>query len=374
MAEKDYYEILGVPRNATKEEIKRAYRKLALQYHPDRNKSPEAEEKFKEISEAYAVLSDDQKRAEYDAYGRVGIGSKYTTEDLFRGVDFEDIFRDFGFTTPFEEIFERLFRSSWSGPRRARGRDVFVNVDMTLEQAASGITTDISIRRLELCPSCSGSGVKEGTKPRTCPKCKGTGQLRYERRMGFAQFVQIVTCGECGGSGKQITPCDQCRGSGSVYRTREVSVTIPPGVDDGMSLRLAGQGDVEPNGLPGDVYVRVKLKPHPFFKRSGDDLVCKLPISITQAALGVSVKVPTLDGQEELHIPPGTQTESTFVIKGKGMPKLNGKGRGDLLVKVVVRTPTNINKQQEMLLRELAKTLDQEVKPMRREEWDKEPA
>jgi len=374
MAEKDYYEILGVPRNATKEEIKRAYRKLALQYHPDRNKSPEAEEKFKEISEAYAVLSDDQKRAEYDAYGRVGIGSKYTTEDLFRGVDFEDIFRDFGFSTPFEELFQRLFRSSWGEPRRVRGRDVFVDVDMTLEQAASGITTDISIRRLELCPSCNGSGMKEGTKPRTCPKCKGTGQLRYERRMGFAQFVQIVTCSDCRGSGKQITPCDQCRGSGSVYRTREVSVTIPPGVDDGMSLRLAGQGDVEPNGLPGDVYVRVKLKPHLVFKRSGNDLVCKLPISITQAALGTSIKVPTLDGQEELRIPPGTQTDSTFVIKGKGMPKLNGKGRGDLLVKVVVKTPINLNKQQEALLRELAKILDQEVKPMRREEWDKEPA
>ncbi|MEM2921173.1 MAG: molecular chaperone DnaJ [Candidatus Bathyarchaeia archaeon] len=374
MAEKDYYEILGVPRNATKEEIKRAYRKLALQYHPDRNKSPEAEEKFKEISEAYAVLSDDQKRAEYDAYGRVGIGSRYTTEDLFRGADFEDIFRDFGFSTPFEEIFQRLFRGSWGEPRRARGRDVFVDVDMTLEQAASGITTDISIRRLELCPSCNGSGMKEGTKPRTCPKCKGTGQLRYERRMGFAQFVQIVTCSECRGSGKQITPCDQCRGSGSVYRTREVSVTIPPGVDDGMSLRLAGQGDVEPNGLPGDVYVRVKLKPHPVFKRSGNNLVCKLPISITQATLGTSIKVPTLDGQEELHIPPGTQTDSTFVIKGKGMPKLNGKGKGDLLVNVMVKTPTNLNKQQETLLRELAKTLDQEVKPMRREEWDKEPA
>lgn len=374
MAEKDYYEILGVPRNATKEEIKRAYRKLALQYHPDRNKSPEAEEKFKEISEAYAVLSDDQKRAEYDAYGRVGIGSRYTTEDLFRGVDFEDIFRDFGFTTPFEEIFERLFRTGWGGPKRSRGRDVLVDVELTLEQAASGVTTDVSIKRLELCPSCNGSGVKEGTKPRTCPKCKGTGQLRYERRTGFAQFVQIVTCNECGGSGKQITPCDQCRGSGSVRRSREVSVTIPAGVDDGMSLRLAGQGDVEPGGLPGDAYVRVRLRPHPVFKRSGDDLICKMPISVTQAALGTSIKVPTLDGHANLNIPPGTQTDSTFVLKGKGMPKLNGRGRGDLLVKIVVRTPTNLSRQQEALLRELAKTLDQEVKPLRREEWDKEPA
>ncbi|MGQ9597351.1 MAG: molecular chaperone DnaJ [Thermoproteota archaeon] len=374
MAEKDYYDILGVSRNATKEEIKRAYRKLALQYHPDRNKSPDAEDKFKEISEAYAVLSDDQKRAEYDAYGRVGIGSRYTAEDLFRGVDFEDIFRDFGFTTPFEEVFERFFRASWGSPRRARGRDVLVDVDITLEQAASGITRDISIRRLELCPSCNGSGIKEGTKPEMCHRCKGTGQIRHERRMGFTYIVQTITCSECGGRGRKITPCAQCRGSGSVERAREVSVTIPAGVDDGMSLRLAGQGDVEPNGLPGDVYVRVKLKPHPVFKRSGDNLICKVPISITQAALGASIRVPTLDGSEELRIRPGTQTDSILVVKGRGMPKLNGKGRGDLVVKIVVKTPTNLSRQQETLLRELAKTLDQEATPMRREEWDREQA
>lgn len=308
MYEKDYYKILGVPRNATKEEIKNAYRKLAFQYHPDRNKSPDAEEKFKEISEAYAVLSDDEKRRQYDMFGRAGIGQRYTTEDLFRGVDFDEIFRDFGFS-PFEDLFDRLFRGV-GGPRGPRkGRDVFVDLSMTLEQAAHGFETEISVRRLEPCGECGGSGMKPGTKPKSCEKCKGTGQIKYERRMGFAHFMQIVPCDECNGRGKTIVPCEICGGSGYMRRTRRISVRVPPGVEEGTSLRLPGQGDISPDGgTPGDAYVSIHIKPHEIFKRVGDDLICKIPISFSQAALGTQVEVPTLDGSEKLVIEAGTQS------------------------------------------------------------------
>jgi len=369
MSERDYYEILGVSRNATKEEMRNAYRKLAFQYHPDRNKSPDAEEKFKEISEAYAVLSDDEKRAQYDSFGRAGIGQRYTPEDIFRGVDFDDIFRDFGFS-PFRDFFERFFRVGPTVVGPSRGSDRVVNLDMTLEQAMTGTRQEISVNRLEPCHECEGSGARRGTKPKTCPKCKGTGQIRHERRMGFAHFVQVATCGDCRGTGKLVDPCRTCRGSGSIRNARRITVNVPPGIGDGMRLRLPGQGDIGlSGGPPGDAYVQVRLVPHPSFHRTNGDLMCQVPVSISQAALGSEIKVPTLDGVETVKIKPGTQTGATFTLKGKGIPRLNKGGRGNLVVKIVVRTPSNLTERQKQAIRELAGAETKEPKLLDRNEW-----
>jgi len=369
MSERDYYEILGVSRNASKDEIKNAYRKLAFQYHPDRNKSPDAEAKFKEISEAYAVLSDDEKRAQYDSYGRAGIGQRYTTEDIFRGVDFDEVFRDLGFS-PFEDIFGRMFGFGRAGAGAARGRDIVANVSITLDQARAGKRSEVSITRLEPCGECGGSGARAGTRPQVCPKCKGSGQIRYERSVGFAHFMQIVPCDKCGGSGKMVDPCPACRGSGSVRNTRKIMVDIPPGVDDGTSLRLPGQGDIgSRGGPPGDAYVHIRVAPHTFFRRSGDDLICQVPVSVSQAALGTTFRLTTMDGVEILRIAPGAQTGHTFTLRGKGMPRLRGRGRGNLIVRIVVRTPVNITAEQRKLLEELGRTVDEEPQPMRTDEW-----
>ena len=368
MSERDYYEILGVNRNASKDEIKNAYRKLAFQYHPDRNKSPDAEAKFKEISEAYAVLSDDEKRAQYDSYGRAGIGQRYTTEDIFRGVDFDEVFRDFGFN-PFGDLFQRMFGFGGVG-RSTRGRDSIANVSMTLDQAKAGMKAEVSITRLEPCSKCGGSGARAGTRPQVCSKRRGSGQIRYERSVGFAHFMQIVPCDKCGGSGKMIDPCPACRGSGSARNTRKITVDIPPGVDDGTNLRLPGQGDIgSRGGPPGDAYVHIRVAPHPFFRRSGDDLICQVPVSVSQAALGTTFKLTTMDGVETLRVAPGAQTGYTFTLKGKGMPKLRGRGRGNLVVKIVVRTPVNLTGEQKKLLEELSQAVDEEPQPMRTEEW-----
>lgn len=369
MSEKDYYEILGVNRNASKDEIKNAYRKLAFQYHPDRNKSPDAEAKFKEISEAYAVLSDDEKRTQYDSYGRAGIGQKYSTEDIFRGTNFDEVFRDFGFS-PFGDLFEKMFGFGRATPSATRGRSLMAELDLTLEQAKTGIRSEISVDRLEPCGECGGSGVKAGTRPQTCPKCKGSGQIRYERSIGFGRFMQIVMCDRCGGSGRLAEPCPVCRGSGSVRSTRRITVEVPPGVDDGMSLRLPGQGNIGGRGgSPGDAYVYIRVAQHPIFQRVGDDLICQVSVSVSQAALGTTAKLQTLDGTETLKIPLGTQNGYTITLKGKGMPRLKGRGRGNLLVKVAVRTPTNLNESQKQLLQELGRAVDQEPRPLRKEEW-----
>jgi len=371
MSERDYYEILGVSRNASKEEIRNAYRKLAFQYHPDRNKSPDAEAKFKEISEAYAILSDDEKRTQFDSLGRAGIGQKYTTEDIFRGTDFDEIFRDFGFS-PFGDLLERMFGFGRAAPGPTGGRNLMAELSLTLEQAKTGMRSKISVSRLEPCGECGGSGVKAGTRPQTCPKCRGSGQIRYERSIGFGRFMQILPCDRCGGSGRLAEPCPACRGSGSVRNTRRITVEVPPGVDDGMSLRLPGQGDIGGRGgSPGDAYVYIRVAQHPIFQRAGDDLVCQISISVSQAALGTTARLQTLDGVETLRIPPGAQNGYTITLKGKGMPRLKGRGRGNLLVRVAVRTPTNLNESQKQLLQELGRAVDQEPRPLRREEWPK---
>jgi len=358
LSEKDYYEVLGIQRNATKEEIKNAYRKLALQYHPDRNKSAGAEEKFKEISEAYAVLSDDEKRRTYDLYGRAGIGDKYTPEDIFRGVDFEDIFRDLGFG--FSSIFEQFFgRRGWGWGAPQRGYDLQYDLEIDLEEAASGLEREITIPRVQDCRTCGGSGAKPGTGLKECPTCQGTGQIRQRQSVGpgFFTVTQITTCDRCGGKGRIVeVPCTECRGAGHVRRSRRISVKIPPGVDSNSTLRLKGEGDTGPGGVPpGDLYVTVHVRPHPIFKRRGEDITCDVPVSFTRAALGSKVTAPSLDGKIELRIPPGTQPGTLFKIKGRGMPRMNGTRRGDEYVRVNVKVPTRLSRRQRELLTELEK-------------------
>jgi molecular chaperone DnaJ len=361
---RDYYEVLGVSRDATKEEIKKAYRKLALKYHPDRNKTPEAEEKFKEISEAYGVLSDDTKRQQYDRFGHAGIDGRYSAEDIFGGIDFGDIFGDiFGGGGLGGSIFDMFFRGGGArrtGPRR--GSDLRVDLDITLEEAAKGVETKVSYPRAETCDKCGGSGAREGTSPRTCPTCHGTGQQRFAKRTPFGQFTSVTTCNQCRGEGTVIdTPCGECHGRGLVQRTRKVKVNIPPGVDTGSRLRVPGEGEAgEKGGPPGDLYVVIHVKPHPVFTRRGNDIITEIPITISQAVLGAEVTAPTLNGKAKLKIPPGTQSGTVFRLKGKGIPSLRGFGRGDEHVMVKVDIPRKLTKEQRRIFEELA---EKEVRP-----------
>ncbi len=358
MSKRDYYDILGVSKGTSKDEIKDSYRKLALQYHPDRNKSPEAEEKFKEISEAYAVLSDEEKRVQYDQFGHAGIGARYTTEDIFRGADFGDIFRDLGFGFGgFESIFERFFGGFGPRERSTRGADLRYDLDLTLEQVVSGLTKEIEVPRTQHCNVCAGSGAQPGSSPRVCPVCKGQGQVQRVQSSGFARLVRIETCAKCRGEGQIIEkPCRNCHGTGSVEVKRRLSVKVPLGVDEGFSLRLRGEGDHGPKDTaPGDLYLVVHVRPHQFFQRDGDDVICEVPVSFAQAALGAQILVPTLESKAELRIPVGTQTGTVFRMRGKGVPRLNSFGRGDEMVRVIVRTPTNLTRRQRDLLEEFAK-------------------
>lgn len=359
MAKSDYYEILGVDRNAVEKDIKGAYRKLALKYHPDRNKSPEAEERFKEISEAYAVLSDDEKRKQYDAFGHEGIGARYTHDDLFRGVDFEDVFRDLGFGG-FNRIFDMFFggRTVHETVRR-RGADLRYDLTLSLEDVNKGGNVNLDVFRREKCSTCEGTRAKPGTEPKTCPSCKGTGQIEYSRATGFARFVQITPCDRCRGSGFIIEhPCPECKGIGLSERSRRIRVQIPAGVEDGSSLRISGEGNQSlEGGPPGDLYVLINVKPHENFKRHGDNLICEMPVNMVQAALGTVIHVPTIDGKAKLKIPPGTQGGTLFRLRGKGLPSL-GHGRGDELVRVNVKTPVNLTRRQKELLKEWAKELN----------------
>ncbi|MEM3857401.1 MAG: molecular chaperone DnaJ, partial [Thermoprotei archaeon] len=329
---RDYYEVLGVSRNASKDEIKAAYRKLALKYHPDRNKDPGAAETFKEISEAYAVLSDDEKRRRYDQFGHAGIEGSYSEEDIFRGADFSDVFSGFGFGG-FEDIFRTFFGGGW-GPGQwsraaavERGADLVADVKLSLADAANGRTLSVEVDRLEPCYECGGSGSQPGYSAQVCAVCHGSGQVRAQRRMGGWMTVQVMPCSRCGGSGKIIEkPCRVCRGKGVARRHRTVEVTVPPGVDDGSTLRVQGQGDIaSPGSQPGDLYIRVKVEPHPELRREGNDLVCRREISFVDAILGCVVKVPNpYGGEEEVKVPQGTQPGTVIRLRGKGMPSLGG--------------------------------------------------
>lgn len=367
MGEKqDYYEVLGVSKNVPKDELQNAYRKLALQYHPDRNKSADAEEKFKEISEAYAVLSDDEKRKQYDMFGHAGIGARYSSEDIFRGVDFGDIFKDVGFGFGgSNSIFDMFF-----GRRRGRragtqkGVDLRYDLEITLKNVATGLEQEISVPRTEKCEICKGSGAASGTAPRTCSRCKGSGQVQHATSTGFGQFIQIGTCNMCNGQGTLIdTPCGTCHGTGTVSRKRTIRITIPPGVDTGSRLRLTGEGEAGVRGgPPGDLFVVIHVKPHESFKRNGSDVLYETSVGFTQVALGTEIEVPTITGKAQLKIPAGTQSNTVFRLRGKGLPNLRGWGRGDELVRITVHTPTKLTSKQKKLLRNFAKEMGENVK------------
>jgi molecular chaperone DnaJ len=352
MAAKDYYEVLGVPKGANKDQIKDAYRKLAMQFHPDRNKSPDAEEKFKEISEAYAVLSDDEKRKQYDSFGREGVYQRYSQEDIFRGANFGEFFRGMGFG--FDDIFSQFFGGGGGG-RPSRGEDLTYHLQLNLEDLVADSTKEIEIPRTEMCATCEGSGAKPGTSPRTCEVCGGTGQVQKVQSAGFARLVRVTTCDRCRGRGYIIdSPCVDCKGRGTVERRRKISLVIPGGLDDGHTLRLRGEGDAGENGAPpGDLYIVVNVRPHKSFVREGSDIYFTTKINAIQAMLGTEVKVPTLYGDAVLQIPAGTQPGERFTIKDRGLPRVGGRGRGNQYVIVNVEVPRHLSSSQKALLRQL---------------------
>ncbi len=356
---RDYYDILGVQRTASKDEIKNTYRRLALKYHPDRNKSADAEEKFKEISEAYAILSDDEKRVQYDRFGHAGIGARYTPEDIFRGVDFDEIFRDLGFGFGgFDSIFDMFFGGGRRASRQARGQDIRYDLEISLEQAYSGLATEIDVPRSERCSECNGSGAKPGTSLKKCPECQGTGQIQHVQVSGFMHFARIEPCRKCRGRAVIIErPCSVCHGNGIVERRRRISLKIPAGVDTGSELVLRGEGDAPPdgNGPKGNLYVMVHVRPHEIFRREGNDLLCRVNIPFSKAVLGGELEVQTLDGPAKIMIPPGTQGGASFRLRKKGMPALRNGDRGDEIVYVQVRTPTRLSSKQRELIQELAR-------------------
>jgi molecular chaperone DnaJ len=367
---RDYYEILGVQRGATEQEIKSAYRKLALQYHPDRNpNNPDAEEKFKECSEAYAVLADAEKRELYNRFGHAGVGAAAPGGgagfDATVFQDFSDIFGDFfGFSD--------LFGGGRSGSRRSRsqrGADLREDISIEFEEAVFGTEKKITYRKHELCETCKGSGSAHGKAPTTCRTCAGRGQVRYQQ--GFFSIAR--TCTTCQGTGSVISdPCTKCKGEGRVVQQKTIDAKIPAGVEDGTRIRFTGVGEAGMHGgIPGDLYVVLQVKEHPFFDRQGNDLYCVVPISVTQAALGDEIKVPTLEGEQTLKIPEGTQSGAVLKLRHKGVPVLNGHGKGDLFVEVRVQTPTKLTKRQRELLLELQGLTPVENKPQRTSLLDK---
>jgi len=361
MVKRDYYEVLGLGRDADQDDVKKAYRKLALQYHPDRNPgNQEAEEKFKEATEAYEVLKDPQKRSTYDQFGHAGLsGAGGFGAGGFAGFDLSDalraFMRDFG---GFGSIFDDFLGGGTTGGRRGypKGQDLQVRLNLTLEEIAAGVEKKIKIKRLQKCDECGGSGAAKGSSKKTCPKCHGTGQLKRVSRSLFGQFVNVTTCDFCHGQGEVIdTPCPQCRGEGRVKGVSTVSVKIPAGVTSGNYIQMRGVGNAGPRGGPaGDVIVFVEEQQHPAFQRHGDDILHDTLISFTQAALGDEIPVPTLDGKIDLKVPPGTQSGKIFRFRGKGIPHLHGYGKGDELVRVLVWVPTRLSSEEKKLLKELA--------------------
>lgn len=357
MSEQDYYETLGVSKSATQDEIKKAYRRLAMKYHPDRNQGDKAaEEKFKAIGEAYAILSDEEKRAAYDRFGKAGVDPNAA------GGFGQGGFGGFGDAGAFSDIFNEIFGGGraggfqkQTGPRVRRGEDVLYRVELTLEEAAKGRTMKLNVNVHETCEDCLGTGARKGTKKKTCPYCNGTGVIRQQS--GF--FAVQRECPHCQGTGEIISdPCPTCRGHGRVRKTQRVRVPIPAGINDGQRVRCAGKGSAGLNGGPhGDLYIQVRLKPHDIFSRDGDDLHAELPISFVTATLGGEVQVPTLDGQTVVTIPAGTQSGKTFRLRGKGVPNVRTKEPGSLYLQVVVETPVNLSSKQEKLLREFEQSL-----------------
>jgi len=347
---RDYYEVLGVSRSASENEIKKAFRKLAFQYHPDHNQGPDAAEKFKEISEAYQVLSDSEKRDTYNRYGRVDMGGM----EGFSG------FGDLG------EIFESFFGgftgTSFGGATRSasqNGDNLRAHISLTFMEAAFGCKKEIEIHRIEYCPICHGTGSEAGTNPEKCPECRGTGQVRRVQQSLFGRFSHVSPCPRCKGSGSIITnPCSQCHGHGRVEVKRKLEVEVPAGVDTGHQVKLSGEGDVGSlGGITGSLYVDVSVEPHEVFKREGADILCESAINFSQAALGDEIALPSLDGEVKLRIPAGTQSGKIFRIKGKGLPQFKGRGRGDQFARIIVVTPEHLDKEQRHIFQELANKL-----------------
>ncbi len=358
MTRRDYYEILGISRNASPEDIKKAYRSKALDHHPDRNPGDaEAEEKFKEAAEAYSVLIDPEKKSLYDRFGHAGLrGEGFSGFDASIFGDFEDILGSF-FGFSFGDFFG--MRGGRRRDGRQRGRDLALEVEISLEEAAAGVEKEIRLTRSEHCPTCQGSGRKPGTRNSTCPSCGGRGQMRYQQ--GF--FTVARTCSKCQGKGEIITsPCETCRGKSTVKQKRSLKVRIPAGVDGGSRLRLTGEGESGDEGMPtGDLFVVIRIRKHPFFDREGNDLICQIPVSFTQAALGARLEIPTLSGTDVLKIQPGVQSGDILRMKGQGIQDLNGRRRGDLFVKIHVLTPENLSKEQKALLKKLAELRGEDI-------------
>ena len=344
MSKKDYYEVLGLDRNASQDEIKKAYRKLARQYHPDVNKGSDSAQKFKEVKEAYETLSDPEKRARYDRFGHADPNQSFSGG----GADFG------GFSDIFDMFFGGGSRRNPNAPRQ--GADLQYSMTLQFEEAVFGKETDIFIPKEESCSTCGGTGAKPGTKPQKCSHCGGTGQLHMEQNTPFGRIVNRRVCHYCNGTGELIKEkCKTCQGKGKVKRQKKIHIKIPAGVDDGQQIRVAGQGEPGINGgPPGDLYVVLHIRPHEFFERDGEDIYCEMPLTFAQAALGDEIEVPTLHGNVKLKIPSGTQTGTKFRLRGKGVPNVRGRGQGDQHVIVRVVTPKNLTERQKQLLREFA--------------------
>ncbi len=370
MAQRDYYEVLGVPRSASNEEIKAAFRRMARQYHPDVSQAPDAEERFKEINEAYAVLSDTDKRAAYDRFGHAGVQNTGGVPDFT--VDFSDLFEEFfGGFGGFGRTSGRRARNA---PRR--GGDLQINVDLTFEESVFGVEKEVEIIRDEVCETCSGRGAEPGTSPVRCSTCNGSGEVRQVRQTLLGSMVQVSTCPVCNGQGETIaTPCHTCGGRGMVRRNRKKVVSVPAGVDNGNQIRLAGEGQPGENGGPnGNLYLVIRVQSHRYFRRRDNDIMLDLNINIAQATLGADVEVPTVDGPTSLKIPAGIQPGKVLRMRSKGVPHLRGNGRGDQLVVVNVEVPKNLSADQRKLMETLAESLGSEVRPAERGflDWLKE--
>ena len=350
-AKRDYYEVLGVSKKSSPDEIKQQYRKLALKFHPDRNKSSESGEHFKEISEAYAILSDPEKKQIYDQHGHAGVDGRYSSEDIFQGAQG-------GFDSVFESIFGRGGGGFGFNQQQQQGSDLLYETHVTLEEVLHGKKMEINLQKQVQCDICNGSGAKPGTNKKTCGTCNGQGQVRQTRNMGFASFVTAAPCSSCRGQGSIIeTPCNECKGQGKKKGSKTVTFDIPPGIDSG-DYTVSGEGNEIPNGVNGDLIVRVRVQPHSKFNRDGKDIFYDHDVSMIDAALGCEITVPTLEGTEKIKVDAGSQPNTIIKLKGKGVPHINYRGKGDQFVRIVVNVPKKLNKHQKNLLDEFRKTSD----------------
>ncbi len=362
--QRDLYEVLGVGRSATAEELKKAYRKLAMQYHPDRNKEDDAAERFKEVNHAYEVLSDQGKRERYDRFGHAGVEGSGGPQGFEGFSNFEG----------FGDIFDAFFGGSRGGRRRAgptRGADLRYSLDLEFEEAVFGAEKEITYKRSETCAECSGTGAAPGTEPEVCGTCSGAGEIRRAQQSVFGQFVNVTACPRCKGEGRVIaSPCVHCRGVGLQRKDRTINVTIPRGVDNGSQIRLTGEGESGPRGGgAGNLYVVLNIKKHPHFERVDDHILYELPVNMAQAALGATITIPTIDGEEEVEIPAGTQSGDDFSLRGHGVPHLRGSGRGDMIIRATVVIPEELSDEQRELIEKLAETMGTPTLPKRQKSF-----